>query len=37
VFWDAAGSFFLETTGVELPLDVVEECIAEARAAIKTG
>ena len=36
IFWDAAGQFFLESVVDELPLDVVQEFIVEARAAIKT-
>jgi hypothetical protein len=36
VFWDAEGQFAFETSGTELPLEVVEEFIAEARATIKT-
>jgi hypothetical protein len=35
VFWDAAGQFFLEVALKELPLDVVEEFVAEARSTIK--
>jgi hypothetical protein len=34
-FWDAEGQFSLEAF-CELPLEIVEELIAEARAAIKT-
>jgi hypothetical protein len=37
VFWDAMGQFFLETLGTDLPLEVVERLIAEARATIATG
>lgn len=37
LFWDASGQFFLETFNVELPVDIVEELIAEARAAVKIG
>jgi len=35
IFWDASGQFFLETFNVELPLEIVEELIAEAKATIK--
>lgn len=34
VFWDAEGQFSLEAF-YELPLEIIEEFIAEARAAIK--
>ena len=37
VFWDAEGQFVLDATSSELPLDVVDEFLAEARATIKTG
>jgi hypothetical protein len=36
VFWDAEGQFALETTAShELPLDVVQEFIDEARSTIR--
>lgn len=35
VFWDAEGQFVLETSNNELPLDIVEEFINEARTMIK--
>ena len=31
VFWDAAGQFFFETFNGELPLEIVEELITEAK------
>ncbi len=34
-FWDAQGQFFIELTGQEVPLSVVEQFIAEAREAIE--
>ena len=34
VFWDAAGQFYLDSVHGELPLDIVAELIAEARASI---
>lgn len=37
VFWDAAGQYFLETAGGELPLVIVEALIAEAKASIQVG
>jgi len=37
IFWDACGQFVLETFGAEIPLGIVEEFIAEAKAKIKTG
>jgi len=37
VFWDAMGQFFLETVGTDVPLNVVEELIAEAKATIVTS
>jgi hypothetical protein len=35
VFWDASGQFFLETFEVDVPLDIVEDLIAEAKSTIK--
>lgn len=35
VFWDAEGQFVLETSNNELPLNIVEEFINEARTMIK--
>jgi hypothetical protein len=37
VFWDAAGQFALEVHVRELPLELVEELISEARREITTG
>lgn len=34
VFWDATGKFSLETVGAELPLEIVEEMITEAKKLI---
>jgi hypothetical protein len=34
IYWDACGQFFFETLNTELPLFIVEELIAEARAKI---
>jgi hypothetical protein len=31
LFWDAIGQFCLETLGSDVPLDVIEELIAEAK------
>jgi hypothetical protein len=36
LFWDASGQFFLEVFGGELPVEIVEGLIAEARESIKT-
>ncbi len=36
-FWDAAGQFYVETNGTELPLEIVEEFIAEVKASVKTS
>jgi hypothetical protein len=33
-FWDAAGQFFLKINGLEIPLEVVERFIAEAKQQI---
>lgn len=33
-FWDAAGQFFMEMTGAEVPLSVMESLIAEAKKSI---
>lgn len=35
VYWDAAGQFYLDSVQTELPLDIVAELIAEARATIR--
>ncbi len=35
VYWDAAGQFFLEMSVDELPVDIVEELIAEAKRTIQ--
>ena len=35
IFWDASGQFSLQTFG-EIPLDVAEELIREAKQTIKT-
>ena len=35
VFLDAAGQFYLEVQGIGIPLNVVEELIAESKQAIK--
>jgi hypothetical protein len=36
-FWDASGQFFLEMTGPEVPLVVIEALIAEAKLQIPTA
>ncbi len=36
-FWDALGQFFMELKGDELPLEVVEKFIAEAKEQISTS
>lgn len=36
IFWDASGQFFIETFNSDLPLVIVEELIAEAKATVKT-
>jgi hypothetical protein len=35
VFWDAVGDFFLETFNTEIPVQLAEDLIAEAKATIK--
>jgi len=35
VFWDASGQFFFETFDADIPLDIAEELIAEAKKTIK--
>jgi hypothetical protein len=37
LFWDACGQFSAETLGTDVPLQVLEEVIAEAKASIKTA
>ena len=34
VFWDAAGQFFIETFGTDIPVAVAERLIAEVRSAL---
>ena len=35
VYWDASGQFSVETHGSDVPLEVLEDLIAEAKARIK--
>jgi hypothetical protein len=35
LFWDACGQFSIETFGTDVPLEIVEELIAEAKQSIK--
>lgn len=35
IFWDAAGQYFLETFNCDVPIDIVEVLIAEAKDKIK--
>lgn len=35
LFWDASGQFSVETLGTDVPLGILEELIAEAKASIK--
>jgi hypothetical protein len=35
VFWDASGQFFFETFSADVPLEMAEEFIAEAKKTIK--
>ena len=37
LFWDAAGQFFVETFEADVPLDILEAVIAEAKEKIKTS
>jgi hypothetical protein len=37
VFWDALGQFHIETFKGDIPVDIAEELIKEAKAAIKTS
>jgi hypothetical protein len=34
IFWDAVGQYFLETKNGEVPLNIVEALIAEAKAFV---
>jgi hypothetical protein len=36
VYWDACGQFSVETFGAEVPLDILEDLIAETKEWIKT-
>ena len=35
IFWDAAGQYFLQTFNGDVPLDIIEALIAEAKEKIK--
>jgi hypothetical protein len=35
VFWDASGDFFFETFNAQIPVDVADQLIAEAKSTIK--
>jgi hypothetical protein len=35
IFWDAGGQFFVETFDTEVPLEIIEDLIAEATKTIK--
>ena len=35
IFWDAMGTYFIQTFGTDIPLPVAEELIAETKAAIR--
>jgi hypothetical protein len=35
LYWDACGQFCFETFGTDVPVQIVEELIAEARASIR--
>jgi hypothetical protein len=37
LYWDACGQFFVETFGADVPLQILEELIAEAKSSIRTG
>jgi hypothetical protein len=36
IFWDTTGGFVFETFGSDIPVEIVEAAIAEARDKIKT-
>jgi hypothetical protein len=36
VFWDACGQFSIETLGTDVPLEILEGLIAEAKESIMT-
>ena len=35
VFWDASGQFFVETFNADIPLEIIEDLIGEAKRTIK--
>lgn len=37
VYWDACGQFLLQTFGREVPLEIIEELIAEAKEKIRVS
>jgi hypothetical protein len=37
LFWDSCGQFAVETLGTDVPLEILEELIAEAKGSIKTA
>jgi hypothetical protein len=37
VFWDAEGQFSIETFGADIPVDLAEDLVAEAKSVIRVG
>ena len=37
IYWDADGQYAVETFGTDVPLKVIEEIIAEAKAIVKVS
>jgi len=35
IYWDASGQFSFETVGTDIPVEIVEDLIAEARRTIQ--
>lgn len=34
IYWDAIGTYYIDTSGNELPLPIIEALIAETKAAV---
>ena len=37
LYWDSCGRFYFETFSSQIPLEIVEELISEAKSKIKTA
>jgi len=37
LFWDASGQFFVQTFGTDVPVQLIEKLIADAKNRVKTN